>query len=213
MVARFELDEDARRKEPLKLGTGHRSRQSHLARGQVGEAGRVPWSLVVMTPIVYCPKAVLSVPWGWAGTQRAAAAAPVIYWDVRMSDESARRRIARGWATTTLDQKSYAAKNGVSARTLREWVRLYGTGDRPAARARAIIDDAIAQFQALRATLDAEEACPVGAKDAGQEAGEVQPERHAEPAVKLRVLPPPADPEPAPRPLRRGGFFASMEET
>ena len=146
------------------------------------------------------------------GERPAAAAAPVIYWDVKAFDEDARRRIAQGWAATSLDQESYAAQHGISPRTLREWVRLYGVGGRPAARVRAIIDDAIAQLLALRAALDAEGACRVGVEDAGPEAVRTERMRHAEPAVKLRLVPPPGDRAPAPRPRQRGGFFASMDD-
>lgn len=145
------------------------------------------------------------------GERRAAAEARVIYCDVRMFDESARRRIAQGWTTTPLDQESYAAAHGISPRTLREWVRRHGSSDRPVARARAIIDDAIAKLQALRSALDAEEACRVGADVPGLEVVRPQPARHAEPVVKLRVLPP-ADPAPAPPPRQRGGFFSSMND-
>lgn len=113
---------------------------------------------------------------------------------------------------TPLSQEAYAAKHAIAPRTLREWVRLYGAGDRPAARARAIIDDAIARLQALRSALDAEEACRVGAEDGSREAEKLQPERHAEPAVRLRVMPMPAAPALAPRPLRRGGIFAAMND-
>jgi hypothetical protein len=39
------------------------SRLGHLAVRQVGEAGRVPWCLVVMTAKLYQLRAGLSVPW------------------------------------------------------------------------------------------------------------------------------------------------------
>lgn len=146
------------------------------------------------------------------GERRAAVEAHVIYGFMRRFDDETRRRIAQGWAASSLDQESFAAKHGISPRTLREWVRFYGAGSRPAARARAIIDSAIAQLQALRAALDAEEACQPGAVGVGQVAVMAQPERHAGPAVRLKLLPPPADPAPSPRPLRSGGFFASMND-
>lgn len=104
-------------------------------------------------------------------------------------DEARRQAVARGWATSPLDQKTYAAQNGISARTLREWVRRYGVGDRPAARALAIIDTAIDQLRALRAALVAEEA-----RHAGGDCEEVpEKERHAA-AVADRAGPgPPLD--------------------
>jgi hypothetical protein len=95
-------------------------------------------------------------------------------------DEARRQALARGWAASPLDQKTYAAQNGISARTLREWVRRYGVTSRPAARAIAIIDMAIAQLQVLRAGVVAEEACQVGGRDGGGE----QDERHAAPGVE-----------------------------
>ena len=73
-------------------------------------------------------------------------------------DDAARARIARGWTSTSLDQATYAAQNGISTRTLRQWVSRYGAGGRPAARARAIIESAIAELQALRTALGAEDA-------------------------------------------------------
>jgi hypothetical protein len=95
-------------------------------------------------------------------------------------DEARRQAVARGWASTSLDQASYAAQHGISARTLREWVRHYGVTDRPVAKAVAILDDIITQLQAMRAALVAEAACQVGgAVSEDAQADEHSQGRHA----------------------------------
>jgi transposase-like protein len=73
-------------------------------------------------------------------------------------DDEARRRIARGWASTSLDQRTYAAQHGISARTLRQWVRQFGMTARPEARMREVVEKAIADLTALLASLDADAA-------------------------------------------------------
>lgn len=127
-------------------------------------------------------------------------------------DEARRKAVARGWASSPLDQESYAAKHNISARTLREWVRRYGVTDRPGARALAIINTAITQLQALRAGLDAEEACQVGEENepAPDPIADCQ-ERHAGPEAACPVTSSadtPAKPVPAGwKPMPRHGFF------
>jgi len=105
-------------------------------------------------------------------------------------DDAARARIARGWSSTPLDQPTYAAQHGISERTLREWARRFGAGRRPAARTRAIIESAIAQLQALRTALDAEDACHIGAADnLAALADRDCEERHAAAAEQASTLP------------------------
>jgi transposase-like protein len=72
-------------------------------------------------------------------------------------DNAARARIARGWLNSSLDQNTYAAKHGVSSRTLRQWVTRYGAG-RPQAQLRAAIVASIEQLQNVLVALDAEAA-------------------------------------------------------
>jgi transposase-like protein len=71
-------------------------------------------------------------------------------------DDEARRRIARGWASTSLDQRTYAAQHGISPRTLRQWVRQFGMTARPEVRVREVVERAIADLTALLASLDAD---------------------------------------------------------
>ena len=98
-------------------------------------------------------------------------------------DNAARARIARGWLNSSLDQRAYAAQHGISTRTLRQWVSRYGAPDRPAARAKAIIDTAINQLQALRTALDAEEERLSGTTD------EPAQERRAAAAERTSAVP------------------------
>lgn len=127
-------------------------------------------------------------------------------------DDTARARIARGWLNSSLDQPTYAAKHGISTRTLRLWVEKYGPGDRPAARARAIISSAIDQLHALQAALDADEACLAGTQDDGDhEVPREAEERHAAsetPTTVGHMNVPEAEPaRPTPMPLPRDGFL------
>src|SRR6266568_247842 len=73
-------------------------------------------------------------------------------------DDAARARIARGWMTSSRDQRSYAAQHDISERTLRQWVARYCAGRRPQARLRAAVVASIEQLQNVLAALDAEAA-------------------------------------------------------
>lgn len=118
-------------------------------------------------------------------------------------DKARRQAVARGWALTSLDQKSYAAQNGVATRTIREWARRYGVADRPVARAIAIVDGAIAELEALREGLVAETACQVGTEE--RPVADVR-ERHAGAAgAPAAVAVPEVEPI-KPKPMPVAGF-------
>ena len=121
------------------------------------------------------------------------------------TDEARRQAVARGWAATSFDQAAYAAQHGISTRTLREWVRKYGAGERPMVRAVAIIDSTISQLQAMRAALVAEVACHAGGVASHDDGGKQQEdERRAGsegPAeAKAAVEQEPIRPSPMPTP-------------
>jgi hypothetical protein len=71
-------------------------------------------------------------------------------------DNAARARIARGWLNSSLDQPTYAAKHGISERTLRDWVSRYGAGRRPHIQLRSTIVATIEHLQNILAALHAE---------------------------------------------------------
>jgi len=128
-------------------------------------------------------------------------------------DDVARAELVREWMRSSKTQGEFCAEKGISTRVLREWVRRFGITDRPEARARAIIDTAIAQLQALKAALDTEETLPVAnEQDACQEAAKDHTERHAEP----EPLPNPAAtgapaPESATAPrMKKSSFFDGL---
>lgn len=94
-----------------------------------------------------------------------------------------RARLAREWLTSAMTQAEFCHVNRCSTRALREWVSKYCAGRRPEAKARAIIDSAIRQLQALRDALDDEEERQVGTSDViipQQEVLGVSPERSAD---------------------------------
>lgn len=96
-------------------------------------------------------------------------------------DDGTRARLAREWMRSPLKQSEFCAAHGISTRVLREWVRRFGVGDRPEARAVAIIDDAIERLRALRDAVVAEEARQEGtADDPEPQAMETREARHAE---------------------------------
>lgn len=96
-------------------------------------------------------------------------------------DDEARARLAREWMRSPMKQSEFCAAHGISTRVLREWVRRFGVGDRPEARAVAIIDDAIERLRALRDAVVAEEARQDGTADEPEpEATETHAPRHAE---------------------------------
>jgi hypothetical protein len=133
-------------------------------------------------------------------------------------DNEARIQLVREWLRSPLKQTEFCTEKGISTRALREWVRRFGAGDRPEARAIAIIDEALEKLTALRAALVAEEACRVGDEgddtDDEQHLDEDLEDRHAEPAKVLPVAPPaPPATRPSPsRPRRGGGFDWEAEE-
>jgi transposase-like protein len=115
--------------------------------------------------------------------------------------DAERRLIAVGFRNATSDQRTYAAKHGISTRTLRGWVRRYAVGDRPEVRVRAIVEGAIQQLQDLLAGLDAE-------AERRNASGEMrvpvwEPDRRAGPEAAPRR---PA----APVPMPNAGFFRTF---
>jgi hypothetical protein len=105
----------------------------------------------------------------------------------------ARAAIAREWTRSSLSQEAFAARHGIRPsahpRTLREWVRRFGTGRRPHAQLRAAIVASIEQLQNVLAALDTEVAADLAA---AHEAGQEVAERHA--AAETSVTPPRATP-------------------
>jgi hypothetical protein len=110
-------------------------------------------------------------------------------------NDEVRAQVVRQWMRSPLKQTEFCAERAISTRVLREWVRRFGPGERPEARALSIIDEAVEKLLALRAALDAEKACRVGT-----DYHEV--ERRAEPElVPGGESPPSPAPAPAPRPM------------
>lgn len=101
----------------------------------------------------------------------------------RSFTEDERRAIAEGWRQSGLTQARYSELQGISERTLRDWLRKYAPlRCLDPERAREIVFHAIGELQALLARLDA-----------GLE-GAVTPEAPA----PARLGTPTAVPEPAP---------------
>lgn len=129
-------------------------------------------------------------------------------------DNETRCRLVREWMRSPLKQTEFCAAHGVSTRVLREWVRRFGGGDRPEARAVAIIDDAIERLRVLRDGLVAERACPAGRAGEPEheehEPGDEEEERRADSVPPAPgVLAPPSGPHairPLPKPMPPPGF-------
>jgi transposase-like protein len=117
--------------------------------------------------------------------------------------EPERRLIAAGWRSASCDQATYAADHGISTRTLRGWVQRYGVGDRPEARARAIVESAFRQLQDLLTALDAEAERRSGSGERERHSGTPERKGLAEP----KRISSTAVPGPKPMPL---GFFAGF---
>lgn len=160
--------------------------------------------LVWMTLTVYFPEAVLSVTWGWAWPAASRSGVSGNLLSMTLDDE-ARAQVVREWMRSPLKQTEFCAEKGISPRVLREWMRRFGAGDRPEARALAIIDEALEKLTALRASVVAE---AEGRFGRGEDAPAEQPERHAELAQAPTTAASAgqvARPSP-PRPQGRGGF-------
>lgn len=125
-------------------------------------------------------------------------------------DNETRTRLVREWMRSPLQQSEFCAVHGISTRALREWVRRFGTGDRPEARAVSIIDDAIERLRVLREALVAEQACQGGmTEEQSAESDEEQELRHAEPERPALGGTPEPPPEPPPvkrAPMPSSGF-------
>ncbi|ACL63381.1 hypothetical protein A2cp1_0020 [Anaeromyxobacter dehalogenans 2CP-1] len=72
-------------------------------------------------------------------------------------DAKTRAKIARGWAGSSLTQDEYAAKYGISARTLRLYRSRYASRQPPVDQVRAIITGAMQELRDLLDSLDREE--------------------------------------------------------
>jgi hypothetical protein len=70
-------------------------------------------------------------------------------------DDEARARIARGWEESGLDQTTYAANNGIDARTLRLWRARFVAGRQPAEQLRALLQRVRETVDGLLADVDA----------------------------------------------------------
>jgi hypothetical protein len=102
-----------------------------------------------------------------------------------------------------LKQTDFCAAHGISTRALRGWMSRLGDGDRPEARALAIIDEALEKLTALRAAVVAEAEDHLGA---GDDATPDEPKRHAEPeATPGPQLPAAVEPV-RPKPMPGAGF-------
>lgn len=73
----------------------------------------------------------------------------------KIRPEDDRRRIVAEFARAGLSQSAYAQQHGISARTLRTWMRLYGTKAHldPGAEFERIVERAITDLQALLAAV------------------------------------------------------------
>ncbi|WP_147446835.1 hypothetical protein [Corallococcus sp. CA047B] len=97
-----------------------------------------------------------------------------------MNDEQ-RAAVARGWASSRMDQASYAQLHGIKPRTLRQWILRWAPKVPSDVRALAIIEQAIRDLQSLQDAVKADMAC--------------QPaEQHQEPDHEETLHPSSADP-------------------
>jgi hypothetical protein len=111
-------------------------------------------------------------------------------------DDAARARIARGWAPSCLTQAEYAARHGISDRSLRAWMARFAVGSRPELRVRAIVERALSELEAVRAELDADQERRAGS--VSDEVPVTLPERRPDAAAPTSSVP---------KPMPTGGVF------
>ncbi|MFP2960575.1 hypothetical protein ACLEPN_22825 [Myxococcus sp. 1LA] len=95
--------------------------------------------------------------------------------------DNQRAAVARGWASSRMDQASYARLHGIKPRTLRQWVLRWAPTVPADVRALTIIEQVIRDLQALRDAVSANMACHPA-------------EQHQEPDHREPLHPPSADP-------------------
>ncbi|RUO93602.1 hypothetical protein D7Y11_08645 [Corallococcus sp. AB018] len=95
--------------------------------------------------------------------------------------DNQRAAVARGWASSRMDQASYAQLHGIKPRTLRQWILRWAPTVPTDVRALTIIDQAIRDLQALRDAVSANVACHPA-------------EQNQEPEYEEPLHPPSADP-------------------
>ena len=100
--------------------------------------------------------------------------------------DNQRAAIARGWASSGMDQTEYARLHGIKPRTLREWIQRWAPTTPADVRALAIVQQTLRDLQALHDALSAKVAC-----QQAESQGEPQP---------TEGTPVPHDAEPARRP-------------
>ncbi|MFT3916568.1 MAG: hypothetical protein QM704_21560 [Anaeromyxobacteraceae bacterium] len=138
-------------------------------------------------------------------------------------DAKTRAAIARGWATSALNQEDYAAQHGISPRTLRLWISRHASRQPPVEQERGIITEAIGQLQdVLDALHDQEELDPACRPEAQVPADDAPVETVPvlEGAALVSMVEATraalaqeeagASPEVARPKVRRGSFFADM---
>lgn len=97
--------------------------------------------------------------------------------------DNQRAAIARGWASSGMDQAEYARLHGIRPRTLREWIQRWAPTTPADMRALAIVRQTLRDLQALHDALAANVAC-----QQAESQGEPQPtggtpaQQDAEPA-------------------------------
>jgi hypothetical protein len=110
--------------------------------------------------------------------------------------EAQRRTVALGWASSGLDQATYAAKHGISARTLRGWIVRFPSRQPAAEQVRAIVTELMEKLQAVLDGLDVPSGMPGGNEDE-------EPEQPTSIAMSPAGAACPAAPPPAPLPRPR----------
>lgn len=95
--------------------------------------------------------------------------------------DTQRAAVARGWASSRMDQARYAQLHGIKPRTLRQWILRWAQTAPADVRALTIIEQAIRDLQALRDAVSANVACHPA-------------EQNQEPEHEEPLHPPSADP-------------------
>ncbi|NNB93022.1 hypothetical protein HI113_03730 [Corallococcus exiguus] len=95
--------------------------------------------------------------------------------------DNQRAAVARGWASSRMDQASYAQLHGIKPRTLRQWILRWAPTAPADVRALTIIEQAIRDLQALHDAVSANVACHPA-------------KQHQEPEHEEPVHPPSASP-------------------
>jgi transcriptional regulator with XRE-family HTH domain len=102
-------------------------------------------------------------------------------------DDETRARVARGWEKSGLSQAEYAARSGISERTLRGWRLRFVPSGMPAEAVRRIVEEAVQRLQALLAALDEHPAAAPLAPSAGPAAVRVEANAAATPPSECEL--------------------------